>query len=138
MTDYTNEYEEAVENIEEPTEDIDNVEQILENVSHTLKILEEETQKLNMQLEELSELNTTVVNLRQISDNLSQQIYTDCLSEYKKIITNASKNYNQMQQAATKWQKKVISEQEQTFKLVKYSALITPVLLAIIIILQIL
>lgn len=135
--EYTNEYDEAVENIEEE-ENEQTKQELLESISQTLKVLEEQTTQLSIQVESLSELNTTIVNLRQISDNLSQQVYTDCLSEYKKIINNASKNYNQMQKAANSWQKRVITEQEQTFKLMKYSSLITPILLVLIIILQIL
>lgn len=138
--DYTNEYEQQIENIDEEVAEhtLKSKQEILEDISQTLKVLEEQATQLSIQLETLSELNTTIVNLRQISDNLSQQVYADCLSEYKKVILNASKNYNQLQQAVSKWQKRIITEQEQTLKFMKYSSLITPILLLIFIIFQIL
>ena len=112
--------------------------EILQQLSDTLHLLDKQLTVLSENISNLPAqtrtINTAAENLHTVADELSKQIHDDCLAEYKKIIENAAKNYKQLQRATDSWQKSLADEREQTLKVIKFSAIITPLLLLFLII----
>ncbi len=81
---------------------------LLVDISETLRLLGEQMMRLNEVTkafpETITALRTTTEAIQCISTELPTRVREQCLEEYKKILANAVKNYNQMQKAADKWQ----------------------------------
>lgn len=106
---------------------------LLIDISETLRLLSEQMMRLNEVTRTLPEtvaaLRTTTEAVQCISNELPAIVREQCLEEYKKILANAVKNYNQMQKGADKWQKSI--ERRNVSYLITISAVITPLLLVL-------
>jgi len=106
---------------------------LLIDISETLRLLSEQMIRLNEVTKTLPEtvvaLRTTTEAVQCISIELPTMVREQCLEEYKKILANAVKNYNQMQQSILKWQKSIEKELVVRYKLITISAILTPTLL---------
>lgn len=151
--EYANQYGEQVEEQEnineadEPEEEIipienssDNKqqqEQLLTDISDTLQLLtthlneyQQLTEKLQKQVEEYNE---SAQRLEQITENMPELVHEKCLEEYKKIVSNAAKNYNQLQKSVASWHKTLEKDHNRMFKWISISSVLTPILLLILI-----
>ncbi|EHR31898.1 hypothetical protein GXM21_12730 (plasmid) [Megamonas funiformis] len=154
--EYTDQYDEQINDEEqentneadEPEEEItpsesssdDKQQQLLTDISDTLQLLtihlneyRQLTEKLQQQVEEY---NASAQILEQITENMPELIYEKCLDEYKKIINNAAKNYNQLQKSIVSWHKNLEKDHDRMFKWISISSILTPILLLILILLQ--
>ena len=154
--EYTDQYDEQINDEEqentneadEPEEEItpsesssdDKQQQLLTDISDTLQLLtihlneyRQLTEKLQQQVEEY---NASAQILEQITENMLELIYEKCLDEYKKIINNAAKNYNQLQKSIVSWHKNLEKDHDRMFKWISISSILTPILLLILILLQ--
>ncbi|WP_304152599.1 hypothetical protein [Megamonas hypermegale] len=154
--EYTSQYDEQIddeeqENINETDEpeqepvpiensNDDKQEQLLTDISDTLQLLtthlneyRQLTEKLQEQVEEY---NASAQRLEQITENMPEIVHEKCLEEYKKIVSNAAKNYNQLQKSVTNWHKTLEKDHDRMFKWISISSILTPILLLILIILQ--
>ena len=118
----------------------DKQEQLLTDISDTLQLLtthlneyRQLTEKLQEQVEEY---NASAQRLEQITENMPEIVHEKCLEEYKKIVSNAAKNYNQLQKSVTNWHKTLEKDHDRMFKWISISSILTPILLLILIILQ--
>lgn len=106
---------------------------LLVDISETLKILQEQmttfNKIVNVLPETIQELITTTTNLRALTDQLPMIVHKQCLDEYKKIVNNAVKNYQQFRRSTDSWQKSLGQNHEKKFNWIMISAIITPVLL---------
>lgn len=106
---------------------------LLIDISETLRLLNEQIIQLNEATkilpETVSALKTTTEAMQCISNELPAMIREQCLEEYKKILSNAVENYNQMRKTVYKWQKSITEDYTGNFKLITISALVTPILL---------
>ncbi|WP_196591933.1 hypothetical protein [Pectinatus frisingensis] len=106
---------------------------LLIDISETLRLLSEQIGRLNEVTKTVPEtvaaLKKTTEAVQSIANELPAIVREQCLEEYKKILANAVKNYNQMQKAADKWQKSIDEKQVGIFKILTASAIITPILL---------
>lgn len=140
--EYTTEIEstkpEEKEALQKSDKQPDTAEKTLQDISDTLHLLKEQIAVLSENINSLPPqtraINAAADNLHSVAGDLSRQIHNDCLAEYKKIIENAARNYSQLQKSADRWQKSLSDERESTLKLIKISAMITPLLLLILII----
>lgn len=117
-------------------------EDLLNGISITLKHLDEQLLLLNKMYKNLpsqiDSFSSNLMALNQLSENLPQKIHTDCLAEYKRIMENASKNYNQLFLAINARNKRLIDEYDKSFMLLKISSIISPILLTLLFIYEIL
>ena len=82
--------------------------EILINISSVLKRLSDENAKHQALIEKLThqvqQINDSSVNLKKTSDEIINTmpkiVHEKCLDEYKKIVNNAAKNYNQLHRHA--------------------------------------
>ena len=106
---------------------------LLIDISETLRLLSEQMMRLNEVTKVLPEtvtaLKTTTEAVQCISNELPVMLREQCLEEYKKILSNAVENYNQMRKTVYKWQKSITEDYTGNFKLITISALVTPILL---------
>jgi hypothetical protein len=106
---------------------------LLIDISETLQLLNEQMIRLNEVTKILPEtvaaLKTTTEAVQYISNELPAMVREQCLEEYKKILANAVKNYNQMQKASDRWQKSLDEKKNQKLKIITIAAIVTPVLL---------
>ncbi|MDU2066527.1 MAG: hypothetical protein E6713_17050 [Sporomusaceae bacterium] len=106
---------------------------LLIDISETLRLLSEQIMRLNEVTKTLPEtvsaLRLTTEAVQCISNELPAMVRKQCLEEYKKILANAAKNYNQMQRNAFKWQKYIEIEKRDWFRIIITSAIVTPILL---------
>ena len=106
---------------------------LLIDISETLQLLSEQMMCLNEVTKTLPEtvaaLRTTTESVQCISNELPAMVREQCLEEYKKILANAVKNYNQMKKTADKWQISIEKERYGRYKLITISAILTPSLL---------
>jgi len=106
---------------------------LLIDISETLRLLSEQMVCLNEVTKTLPEtvaaLQTTTESVQCISSELPDMIRKQCLEEYKKILANAVKNYNQMQKAAYQWQRSIGERGDRIFWLITISAITTLILL---------
>lgn len=81
---------------------------LLVDISETLRLLNDQIVLLNATTkilpETVSTLKTMTESVQCIANELPSMVREQCLEEYKKILANAVKNYNQMQKSAYKWQ----------------------------------
>lgn len=155
--EYTNQYDEQAaaaeeqENINETDEpeqepvpiensNDDKQEQLLTDISDTLQLLtthlneyRQLTEKLQTQIEEY---NVSARRLEQITADMPELVHEKCLEEYKKIVGNAAKNYNQLQKSVTNWHKTLEKDHDKMFKWISISSILTPILLLILILSQ--
>lgn len=118
--------------------------EILINISSVLKRLSDENAKHQALIEKLThqvqQINDSSVNLKKTSDEIINTmpkiVHEKCLDEYKKIVNNAAKNYNQLQKSIVSWHKNLEKDHDRMFKLISISSILTPVLLLILILLQ--
>lgn len=135
----TNEADEPEEEIT-PSESSSDDKQLLTDISDTLQLLtthlneyRQLTEKLQQQVEKY---NASTQKLEQITENMPELVREKCLEEYKKIVSNAAKNYNQLQKSVTNWHKTLEKDHDRMFKWISISSVLTPILLLILIILQ--
>ena len=106
---------------------------LLIDISETLRLLSEQMIRLNEVTKVLPEavavLRSTTEAVQGIASELPAIVQEQCLAEYKKILDNAVKNYNQMQKAAAKWQLSIEEGKDRRYKLITISAILTPSLL---------
>ena len=118
--------------------------EILINISSVLKRLSDENAKHQALIEKLThqvqQINDSSVNLKKTSDEIINTmpkiVHEKCLDEYKKIVNNAAKNYNQLQKSIVSWHKNLEKDHDRMFKWISISSILTPVLLLILILLQ--
>ena len=118
--------------------------EILINISSVLKRLSDENAKHQALIEKLThqvqQINDSSVNLKKTSDEIINTmpkiVHEKCLDEYKKIVNNAAKNYNQLQKSIVSWHKNLEKDHDRMFKWISVSSILTPVLLLILILLQ--
>jgi hypothetical protein len=118
--------------------------EILINISSILKRLSDENAKHQALIEKLThqvqQINDSSVNLKKTSDEIINTmpkiVHEKCLDEYKKIVNNAAKNYNQLQKSIVSWHKNLEKDHDRMFKWISISSILTPVLLLILILLQ--
>lgn len=114
---------------------------ILINISSVLKCLLDENAKHKVLIEKLTnqvqQINDSSVNLKETSDEIINTmpkiVHEKCLDEYKKIINNAAKNYNQLQKSIVSWHKNLEKDHDRMFKWISISSILTPILLLILI-----
>lgn len=148
--EYTSQYDEQIddeeqENTDEPEKEItpsendsdDKQQQLLTDISDTLQLLtahlneyRQLTEKLQTQIEEY---NASAQRLEQITADMPEFVREKCLEEYKKIISNAAKNYNQLQKSVASWHKTLEKDHNRMFKWISISSVLTPILLLILI-----
>lgn len=151
--EYTDQYDEQINDEEqentneadEPEEEItpsesssdDKQQQLLTDISDTLQLLtthlneyRQLTEKLQQQVEEY---NASAQKLEQITENMPELVHEKCLEEYKKIVSNAAKNYNQLQKSVASWHKRLEKDHDRMFKWISISSVLTPILLLILI-----
>ena len=106
---------------------------LLIDISETLRLLNEQMIRLNdvtkILPETVAALRTTTEAVQYISNELPVVVREQCLEEYKKILANAVKNYNQMQKGAENWKKSIEEEGVRRHNLIAISAILTPILL---------
>lgn len=106
---------------------------LLIDISETLRLLNEQMMRSNEVTKILPEtvavLRRTTEAVQGIAGELPAIVREQCLAEYKKILDNAVKNYNQMQKAAAKWQLSIEEGKDRRYKLITISAILTPSLL---------
>lgn len=139
----TNEADEPEEEItpsESSSDDKQQQEQLLTDISDTLQLLtthlneyRQLTEKLQKQVEEY---NISAKKLEQVTENMPELVHEKCLEEYKKIVSNAAKNYNQLQKSVTNWHKTLEKDHDRMFKWISISSVLTPILLLILILSQ--
>lgn len=136
-TDGADEPEEEITPIETGSDDKQQQEQLLTDISDTLQLLTRQldeyrqlTEKLQQQVEEY---NASAQRLEQITENMPELVHEKCLEEYKKIVSNAAKNYNQLQKSVTNWHKTLEKDHDRMFKWISISSVLTPILLLILI-----
>ena len=118
--------------------------EILINISSVLERLSDENAKHQALIEKLThqvqQINDSSVNLKKTSDEIINTmpkiVHEKCLDEYKKIVNNAAKNYNQLQKSIDSWHKNLEKDHDRMFKWISISSILTPVLLLILILLQ--
>ncbi|WP_440971709.1 hypothetical protein [Megamonas funiformis] len=118
--------------------------EILINISSVLKRLSDENATHQELIEKLThqvqKINDSSVNLKETSDEIINTmpkiVHEKCLDEYKKIVNNAAKNYNQLQKSIVSWHKNLEKDHDRMFKWISISSILTPVLLLILILLQ--
>ena len=118
--------------------------EILINISSVLKRLSDENAKHQALIEKLThqvqQINDSSVNLKKTSDEIINTmpkiVHEKCLDEYKKIVNNAAKNYNQLQKSIVSWHKNLEKDHDRMFKWISISSILTPILLLILILLQ--
>lgn len=117
-------------------------EDLLNGISITLKHLDEQLLLLNKMYKNLpsqiDSFSSNLMALNQLSEKFPQKIHTDCLAEYKRIMENASKNYNQLFLAINARNKRLVDEYDKSFMLLKISSIISPILLTLLFIYEIL
>lgn len=106
---------------------------LLIDISETVRLLSEQMVCLNEVIKTLPEtvaaLQTTTESVQCISSELPDMARERCLEEYKKILANTVKNYNQMQKDAYQWQKSIGKRDDRRFWLITISAIATLILL---------
>ena len=118
--------------------------EILINISSVLKRLSDENATHQELIEKLThqvqKINDSSVNLKKTSDEIINTmpkiVHEKCLDEYKKIVNNAAKNYNQLQKSIVSWHKNLEKDHDRMFKWISISSILTPILLLILILLQ--
>ena len=113
--------------------------EILINISSVLKRLSDENATHQELIEKLThqvqKINDSSVNLKKTSDEIINTmpkiVHEKCLDEYKKIVNNAAKNYNQLQKSIVSWHKNLEKDHDRMFKWISISSILTPVLLLI-------
>lgn len=110
----------------------ENMSLLLVDLSETLKILQEQMMTFHKAVNDLPEatreLTTITVNLKVLTEQMPMIVHEQCLNEYKKIINNAVKNYQQFRRSADQWQKSLEENHEKNFRWVMMSSIVTPVL----------
>ncbi len=113
---------------------------LLVDISEMLRLLNEQMIRLNEATQTLPEtvaaLKMTTTAVQCIASELPATVQEQCLAEYKKVLENAVKNYNQMQKAAEKWQRSIEERKRSGFKIITVSAILTPALLVLLLILR--
>ena len=108
---------------------------LLVDISETLRLLNEQIVLLNATIKILPEtvaaLQITVESVRCIGNELPIMVREQCLEEYKKILANAVKNYNQMQSSAENWRKSVKKESLRTYPISNIIFFVTVALLLV-------
>ena len=111
---------------------------LLADISETLRLLNEQIVLFNaitkILPETVSALKTTTEAVNSIANELPIMVREQCLEEYKKILANAVKNYNQMQKRVVHWQTSIQKEWVGSYKLIAISAILTPMLLFLLLI----
>lgn len=106
---------------------------LLIDISETLRLLSEQMIRLNEVTKSLPEtvaaLRKTTEAVRCISNELPIMVREQCLEEYKKILANAVKNYNQMQKSILRWQKSIECTNVSHLSIITISAVLTPLIL---------
>ncbi|MBP2657007.1 MAG: hypothetical protein H6Q69_39 [Firmicutes bacterium] len=106
---------------------------LLIDISETLRLLSEQMIRLNevtkVLPEAVSALKITIEAVQGVANELPAMVREQCLEEYKKILANAVKNYNQMQRFVGKWQKSIEEDRGWRIKVIIVSEIITPVLI---------
>ena len=148
--EYTDQYDEQIddeeqENTDEPEKEItpsendsdDKQQQLLTDISDTLQLLTTHlneywqlTEKLQKHVEKY---NASDKKNKQITENMPELVHEKCLEEYKKIVSNAAKNYNQLQKSVASWHKTLEKDHNRMFKWISISSVLTPILLLILI-----
>ncbi len=147
--EYTSQYDEQIDDdepekeitpIENSSDDKQQQEQLLTDISDTLQLLtryldeyQQLTEKLQQQVEEY---NASAQRLEEITENMPELVHEKCLEEYKKIVSNAAKNYNQLQKSVASWHKTLEKDHDRMFKWISISSVLTPILLLILILSQ--
>lgn len=139
-THEADEPEEEITPSESNSDDKQQQEQILTDISDTLQLLtthlneyRQLTEKLQTQIEEY---NVSAQKLEQITADMPELVHEKCLEEYKKIVGNAAKNYNQLQKSVTNWHKTLEKDHDRMFKWISISSILTPILLLFLILSQ--
>ena len=91
---------------------------------------------LSAQLGTVVTLKTVTIIIQGIASELPATVQEQCLAEYKKVLENAVRNYNQMQKSAEKWQKSIEEKKQIEFKIITASAIVTPVLMVLLVFLK--
>jgi hypothetical protein len=108
---------------------------LLIDISEILRLLSEQMRCLNEVIKTLPEtvvvLKTATEAVQGVANELPAMVREQCLEEYKKILANAVKNYNQMQRFAGKWQKSIEEDRGWRVKIIIVSEIITPVLIVL-------
>lgn len=106
---------------------------LLVDISETLQLLSEQMGRLDEVTKTLPKtvaaLTATTETVQCLANNLPTMIREQSLEEYKKVLDNAVKNYNQMRKSAAKWQKSIETERAGRFRMIMISAIVTPVFL---------
>ena len=114
------------------------VSSLLIDISETLRLLSEQMMRLNEVTKTLQEtvsaLRSTTEAVQCISNDFPSMVREQCLEEYKKILANAVKNYNQMKNAAEIWGESIEEKGVGCFRLIVISSVVTPVLLILMLI----
>lgn len=113
---------------------------VLVDISEMLRLLNEQMLRLNEVTQTVPEavasLKMTTTAIQGIASELPITVQEQCLAEYKTVLENAVRNYNQMQKAAEKWQKSIEEKKQSSFRIVTASAIVTPALLVLLLILR--
>lgn len=118
--------------------------EILMNISNVLKCLSDENSTHKVLIEKLTnqlqQINDSSSKLKEINDEIINTmpkiVHEKCLDEYKKIVNNAAKNYNQLQKSIVSWHKNLENDHDRMFKWISISSILTPILLLILILFQ--
>lgn len=112
-----------------------NLDEILKNISGTLMLLNEQITTFNSVAKNLplaaNNLEKVTNSLNDIAKDLPAIVHTNCMNEYKNIVTTAAKNYQTLQKSAIKWQESLQEKNQNQFKMISISAIITPLLLLV-------
>ena len=113
---------------------------ILVDISEMLGLLNEQMLRLNEVTQTVPEavtsLKMTTTAIQSIASELPIIVQEQCLEEYKKVLENAVRNYNQMQKSAEKWQKSIEEKKQIEFRIITASAIVTPVLMVLLVFLK--
>lgn len=99
----------------------------VQSISDTTNNLQQATNYLNEVAGYMGEGLMTAL------ESVQAQFIQNCNNEYKGILNNAATNYQDLQKAINKWQKKVGNQTEYGSTILICSAIITPVLLILLI-----
>lgn len=113
--------------------------ELIKQINGTLILLQqqldEQAQITTLIAKEIKNISLVTEKLETITADMPKVVHEQCLDSYKKIVQNAVKNYQEFQKSAAAWQKKIESKNQSSDFLV-YSAILTPILLGILILLN--
>lgn len=125
---------------EENKEQIDSekVKEIFDDISGTLKLLQDQIivfqKNAGSMPKMVTDLSEVLGKASEMVKDMPKIVHEQCLEEYKNIVNNSSKNYQQFQISASKWQTALKKQYDKDFKWIVLSSALMPIMMVLLII----